>query len=310
VKTARLIARAYQGAVAFYPRRFRADYGEEMVGVFSQACQDAAGISTWAACRLGLRELAELPANLLRAYWSELWRETSALWRSIMEGPSGIVSFRKSTLRGMLIFGLSFMLITLVYSLIDTLLNHGHNLQEGISVFRYLYIQPTALASGLGAAILGFAIGRKKAWLSALASFLGYNLFSVAWHFAIDLPFRAHPTGFYYLVVPFILQAIAGILVGGGIGYFQRGREYAARYAWYGALGFMAGWFIDRILASLLLTQFTLPYFTAEKFSHMVIGSPWYFIYILAPTLAYGVIVGLALGMAPFKREKRQLALA
>ena len=58
--------RAYAWLLRLYPAAFRAEYGDEMQDVFASALAEAAKIGPAAKAALWLRELRDLPANLVR----------------------------------------------------------------------------------------------------------------------------------------------------------------------------------------------------------------------------------------------------
>lgn len=60
-----LLCRLFRWLICLYPRKFRADFGEELVDVFEQAIHDAARRGTYPALAVGLREIVDLPANVL-----------------------------------------------------------------------------------------------------------------------------------------------------------------------------------------------------------------------------------------------------
>jgi hypothetical protein len=63
-----LASGVYRQALKLYPRAFRAQFADEMEAVFSEALRDAAGEGAAAILGMCLRELADLPVNLLLAH--------------------------------------------------------------------------------------------------------------------------------------------------------------------------------------------------------------------------------------------------
>ena len=289
---AAVLIRAYRGALRLYPGPVQAEYGSEMASVFAQSCLDAAQSSIWALCVLGLRELRDLPINLVREHGSA-WR------RKRMAPHSGLPeTVRQSIGRAVLIFGACFALVYLVYALLDTLLNGGHLLWQRDSLWNLLIIHPTAVASGLGVALLGRPSGWRRAWASALVVFLSYILFFRATRFIFSAP----PTDIFgYVVLPTLFQTVTGLIVGSLTGWIQRGRRSAGSYALAGALGFNLGWLVDRVSATGVLFLSPLQGYL----SMLVVGSPWYFVYFFVPSLLYGLGVGLCLGVADSLKESK-----
>jgi hypothetical protein len=63
--TMAIMNRVYRWMISLYPRAFRADYADELLGVFEQAVQEAARRGVGSVLAVGLRELADWPINLL-----------------------------------------------------------------------------------------------------------------------------------------------------------------------------------------------------------------------------------------------------
>src|SRR5271157_417133 len=162
---------AYKTLLKLYPIHFQNEYGEEMVIVFRNAYIDSAKISRWSVCKLGLRELRDLPTNLIREHGSDIWRRLMNTQNNFRE------TLPKSILTGIISFSVGFTLIHLIYCLIDALLNSGNVLGQGNSIWNTkFYLHPTALAYSFGAVIMGMNFDKRRAWLSALGSFLVYTL--------------------------------------------------------------------------------------------------------------------------------------
>jgi len=69
---ARLGLRLYRFLLSFYPPIFRHEFREEMTSVFAQAMMEAVERRRWAVTAVYLRELREMPINLVREYWQSL----------------------------------------------------------------------------------------------------------------------------------------------------------------------------------------------------------------------------------------------
>jgi hypothetical protein len=65
---ARRILRIYCALLSFYPVTFRDEFGDEMIAVFAQALMDAAERGRWAVMVVYLREVREMPINMVREY--------------------------------------------------------------------------------------------------------------------------------------------------------------------------------------------------------------------------------------------------
>jgi hypothetical protein len=251
---------------------------------------------------LGLREVWDLPGNLIREYSSEMGRQGMHVQTVSEESPARLI------FRGMVSFTVGFTLVYLVYCLVDTFLNFGKTLYQGRSVWNLLYLHPTALAYSVGAAILAAKFGKRKVWLSALAAFSVFTLFYRIWA-ATYLAQRTSATqnfNFDLFIVPLIFSTITGILVGGVIGLVQHGWKKAMWFALAGVLGFYLGWLAE-FAVNFFLMQLC-PY-TGNP-SQLVVGDIWYFMYFVLPVIFYGGIVGLCMGVATAGVQKRLLLAA
>jgi len=289
---------AYKFLLRLYPIRFQEDYGEEMAAVFREGCRDSAKISGWSVCILGLRELRDLPANLIREHWSEIWRKVMKTHTNPEEPLS------KSILRGIFSFGIGFTLIYLIYCLVDTFLNSGNTLWQGNSIWNRLYIHPTALAYSFGAAIMGLKYSKRKAWLSALAAFIAYTLFFRIWASTYWAHRNSTPSNLEMLQIPiYFFETITGILVGGVIGLIHQGWKKAGWYALAGVIGFNLGWVVENPISIYLIVH--SPY--TGNLDHLVVGTTWYYMYFLIPVIIYGGIVGICMGIINAGINKRLL---
>ena len=84
------ITRIYDGLLNLYPGRFRAEFGEEMQTVFSEAAKEAAAAGKKRLAIIFVRELLDFPLGLIREHWLELvHRKDTAMSTGIehMENP-------------------------------------------------------------------------------------------------------------------------------------------------------------------------------------------------------------------------------
>jgi len=204
-------------------------------------------------------------------------------------------------LRGSFSYGIAFFSIYLVYCILDSLINSGRTFAEDITIWKTLYIHPTALGTGLGAGLLGIFFSKRHAFVCAIAGFIGYSLVSLLWHFFVAVPPTSPHTNLDVVVAPFIQQGLTGIVIGIAIGVVLRGWKNAAWYAIAGAFGFIIGWFFNRILAEIILIR--SPYH--GHIARVVVGDPWYYLYWLVPAILYGCIFGLCLGAVTFFTKEK-----
>ncbi len=108
---AQILVRLYARMLALYPRRYRADYGEELQTVFSLVVNEVAQRGRFSVIRLGWRELRDLPGAVIREYLREgrkrkmetstitptgdgrsSWGETLAgIWPFLFLGPVSVI---------------------------------------------------------------------------------------------------------------------------------------------------------------------------------------------------------------------------
>ena len=60
-----ILSRVYRGMLRLYPRAFRAEYANEVLGVFDQAVRDASHHGIWPTLGVIFREFADWPLNVL-----------------------------------------------------------------------------------------------------------------------------------------------------------------------------------------------------------------------------------------------------
>jgi hypothetical protein len=61
----------YTRLLSLYPRRYRAEYGEELQAVFSLLVNEAAQRGRFSVIRLGWREMRDMPGAVIREHWRE-----------------------------------------------------------------------------------------------------------------------------------------------------------------------------------------------------------------------------------------------
>ena len=99
---------AYALVLYLFPRGFQKKFGEELRGDFAALLEEARKISPWEFLAVCLRELRDLPMNLLRTHLEK--KRVGVLWNSPTLRFSG---------RGALAFGLSFAGVNLLQILLD-----------------------------------------------------------------------------------------------------------------------------------------------------------------------------------------------
>lgn len=157
-------------------------------------------------------------------------------------------------------------------------------------------------ALGLGALVVGFKADRRRALFSALAVFLACLLFFRLWiwFFPLDQLIAINPKA-----VPFFLslhEAIVGLITGAIIGCVQEGWKKTVWFALAGALGFPIGFLIMDITGKsiLALSPFGL------NLPRLIVGSPWFYLYFIAPALIQGLALGVCIGLAGIISGRRE----
>jgi hypothetical protein len=287
----------YAWSLLLFPGRFRDEYGEEMKSVFAEAFHNAAAVSRRSVGLMILREVRDLPGNLLHAYWSEFRRGKMQTFSE----PSG--SSLRSSLHGALVFGSSSMILFLVICLLDVFLNNGKPIFDRSSVWgwRYLiYFTPQALTSGFAMAWLNKATGKRRAWIAGMVATLGMIIFA-----RLLLPIcdtilnspSADNQSIYILIIQVFYMSLVGLIVGGATVWLQRQK---ANWAWYGlagTLGSCLGYLLMMALGAII--QIRIETIGLEKFT---IGGLGYFVYRLETMVVYGLVFGALLGLAMGKR--------
>ena len=94
-----------------YPTKFQHEYGEELQSDFDRLLEEARSVSSWEFLSVCLRELRDLPVNLLRTH----------LGKKRMYGILHSPSFRFGW-KGALAFGVSFVVVNMLDRVINTAL--------------------------------------------------------------------------------------------------------------------------------------------------------------------------------------------
>ena len=294
-KPSEKLVNVYKSLLKLYPVPFQKEYGEEIIIVFRKAYSDAAKSSTRAKVRLILHELRDLPVNVVREHWSEIWRTPMEKRFDLQESITG------SVFRGMASFSVGITLVFLIFCLIDTLINKGNNAWHGSSIWNsnFNFLHPTAFAYSLGAVIMGIKKNKRKAWLSGLGSFLIYTLLYRAW---LSVPLEQQNYLISTGLEPYILSTVSGMFVGGIIGIIQQGWNKAGWFALAGAIGLNLGWLTRNAIIDLLLAHTPDVYF----FDLIKVGDPWYYLISVVPALFYGAVVGICLGLSSARLNQTQ----
>ncbi len=228
---------------ALYPRAFRDEFGEEMRDVLEQSFLDAANRGALAVCWVGLRELVDLPANLLREYLRQVGRK--GYWLMNRLSPSPI---DRAGQLGALGYGLGFAMLGLIF----VVMYSAEAYQTAQPVYRAItWIAASFLAGCLGGAGIGLGADprhiRKFALLAGAALALA-NLASLAsgrmgvtWYI-LNMGFKEISIGFS-LISMLLVGPLTGLFLGWAQGGYRRGLTLAG----IGFFAFMIGFFIPML---------------------------------------------------------------
>jgi hypothetical protein len=83
-RSAQILARMYTRLLSLYPRRYRAEYGEELRAVFSLLVNEAAQRGRFSVIRLGWREMRDMPGAVIREHRRERRKRKMATKTSVL----------------------------------------------------------------------------------------------------------------------------------------------------------------------------------------------------------------------------------
>jgi len=195
-----------------YPVIFRQEYGEELQSHFDSLLEEARSISGWEFLSVCLRELRDLPINLLRTHL-----EKKRMYR-ILRAPSLRFGWK-----GAIAFGLSFVAVNVLDSLInDGLLRFEFNHVQSFLLdpqAQQRWIFATTFLSWIVASVAGgllFAAlftGRFRFWRIAGLGTIGYLVPNLV---LTGLMYSAlvNTKGFNYQWFSWGMEALAGLFLG------------------------------------------------------------------------------------------------
>jgi hypothetical protein len=147
----RLLVGIYGGLLHLYPRKFKAEFREEMQGVFLSAVKDAAGIGTLALLQLLFFEMLDLPVNLAIEHISQLRKE----W-SMKDTRHGIRPFRSAAMGALgLLIGFLIAYFGRWYLVLP---DWWYKVHIGIPFVKLYLMIPSALNNGLAFALFGLML--------------------------------------------------------------------------------------------------------------------------------------------------------
>ncbi len=201
----RLLTHLYALLLRLYPRRFRAEFGEEMHAVFAEAVREAAGRDAASLIKVCLQEIKDFPMSLLHEYWHTLKTKGIGLAEARTPG-----SWWAAILAGLphLLYALMIYAPVMIYEL------RTYGLAEIVAPLRHSerwgYAYPGQLIPAFWSLVaIMSAVGLWRGLPRWSASWLGYGL-SGTWGVAIQF----NSPNFTLIGVAMLLAWLA-LMVGG-----------------------------------------------------------------------------------------------
>jgi len=274
----------YAALVHLYPYKFQIEFADEMQADFAAVVCDAAKNGTVAVVAAFLRELRDLPINLLREHW-HIHKET--FMRNVQFSNNPV----RSAWWGAVGFGAAFA----VAKMVSFTWHSG-----GIIVY--------ALAGALGGALFGLASESRKqvglfSLIGALAFGVGYPVVALSeYNFAGSVSPKNPAIVLIVIMEPIIIGALVGILIGA----VQKDWKQSARLALASAAGFglgrVAGFALSVIVWGIVQAIDSYrPGFNGQLSSWVVsVGSVM--LWVVA-SIVSGIVGGATLGMTVKRRQ-------
>ena len=241
-----LIIRCYGLLIRLFPRRFRDEFGEEMTAVFTQVMMEAVERGRWAVTTVYLRELRDLPLNLVREHWHSLTKKELPM-TTIYKKPGwffypGWVAL--TTLALPVAWAITFIILDQVVQVVGgrVMINDRSRITEDW-LAGYIFVPTLGLTIGLSQyLLLRRYLPRIGRWVGATT--LGWLLASVIGYVSTFLPGRLLGANVNW----FVLLMIA--LIGGFVSFMQWLvlRRRVPRAGWW-IPATMAGWMAARLIA-------------------------------------------------------------
>jgi hypothetical protein len=266
-----------------YPTKFQHEYGEELQSDFDRLLEEARSVSGWEVLVVCLRELRDLPANLLRTHL-----EKKRMVRILHSQ-----SFRFGW-KGALAFGFSFVVVNVVDSVIHTALtkfmlfnflvwmgDQAEQTWDLIDVAEYVLSYPVASIVG-GFLFAALFTGKYRFWRTAGLGIIGFLV-----------PGLIYRVLMFYVSLPWFgwaMNAIAGLFLGAIIGSRAESRPRKIVLASAGAILYpVLYWASFRLIRSLFPPAYpgiTTPF---EAYRQVILG-------FMVVGLFYGFLLGSMLG--------------
>ena len=276
------VCRWQRRLIRLYPASFRADFGEELAWVFEQAAADAARQGGGQLLKLCLRELGDLPWNILNQVWRN--REVNAMFERFLTGG------KNSRYRRAGAIGLT---ICFVVNIATLGLPENYQLVGQYDFIPRMLIG--AVAGAIGGAVWGAAWQPRRNARGAIVLGVGFLLARLA-AYPINLAVQGLNLvwqSIIYLLTVALMGIIVSLTAGIGMGVLDSARK-GQRLAAFGALGFVVG----RLGYDVINIAFSAGVFllAGNKIPHYNIWLVYGF--LILGTLVQGYISGSWLGSA------------
>jgi hypothetical protein len=279
--------RIFGHMIHLYPAKFQYEYGEELQSDFDSLLEEARSISGWEFLAVCLRELRDLPINLLRTHFEEKWMYRILHSQSLRFG-----------WKGALTFGLSFVVVNVLDGLVNTALVR----------FAYFHFQVLLMenpAQQIWAPIFNMA-DNMISWMvaSIVGGFLFAALFTGKYRFS-----RFAGLGIIGFLVPgliyrglmfsayinfpwfsWAMEAISGLFLGGMIALLAE--AHPRKIALVGAGAILYPCLVEssfRLYGALFPPASPLFITPAESYRQVILG-------FMVAGLFFGLLMGLMLG--------------
>lgn len=272
----RYLTESYAKLLTLYPADFQAEFGEEILSVFGKALKEASCNGLSALIAVCLRELADLPKNLLREYVNKVRKDAA------MKIQPPVFDSRNTAMLGALGFGLGYALLIVLRTIIDP---YNHTILHNFGVTWVRETLLFMLIGALGGAFIGTGnqatrqIGRfalAGTLGSGMGGCLGTLLLFLYYHFGVNGDFDRAPL--LNLAVTWIGVMLIGSLTGCALGIAQNSKKQAFRLACAGAIGFGVSFIISELIfiparAALFQTEFFQYWAILLTFSTLIAGA-------------------------------------
>ncbi|MBI4731551.1 MAG: hypothetical protein HY781_05380 [Chloroflexi bacterium] len=256
----RLMVGMYGGLLHLYPRKFQAEFREEMQGVFVSAVKGAAGIGTLAFLQLLFFEMLDFPINLAIEHFSQ-WRRR---W-SMKDTRFDIRPFRSAAMGALgLLIGFLIAYFGRWYLVLPDWWDKVH---IGIPLVKLYMVIPSALNNGLAFALLGLMLclsvsASSRITLRACFLLAGLGVVANLIGNVIAPPIFNYIYEWNWQDVDVVLvlgtAAIAmsdGLFTGAGLGLAAGGWKSCWRFALKGMLAYGLGFAIGPIIYQLWISS-------------------------------------------------------